>query len=138
MRRLSVFATTKPAEQGVVDLAPMLDLVFILLIFFIATGSFVAGSGIEVAPPDASTASMERSVRILVAVSAENRVWIGGEETDLHQLRRQLESLHAENPHGALLVQADARSSASTVARVLDAARLAGMADAALSVQRQP
>ncbi len=137
MRRLRVFATVSPPPQGAIDYTPMLDVVFILLIFFIVTASFVVDSGIEVERPLAATAETERSAQILVAISAGNRVWIAGQEVDAHRLRLRIEALRAENPHAALLVQADARSSAAVLARVLAAARTAGIADAALSVQRK-
>ncbi len=137
MRRLSVFTAARAPRQGMIDLAPMLDVVFILLIFFIATGSFVADTGIEVERPLVRTASVEQGVRIVVAVSAANGIWIEGREVGAHRLRLHLERLHAENPYGALLVEADARSSTRAVAEVLAAARAAGIADTALSVQRK-
>ena len=137
MRRLRIFGGTGAPAPGAIDLAPMLDVVFILLIFFIVTASFVADTGIQVERPVAATAETARSVRILVAVAADDRIWIDGHHTDAHRLRLRIEALRAENPHGTLVVQADAHSSAAAVARVLDAARAAGIADAALSVQRK-
>lgn len=137
MRRLRVFATASPPPQGAIDYTPLLDVVFILLIFFIVTASFVADSGIEVERPRAATAEAGRSAQLLVAISAGNRIWIAGQEVDVRRLRPRIEALRAEHPHAALLVQADARSSASALVRVLEAARAAGIADAALSVQRK-
>lgn len=120
-----------------IDLAPMLDVVFILLIFFIATASFVADTGVEIERPHAASAVPARGVRILIAIAADDGIWIDGQVTDAHRLHRRIEALRTQNPRGSLLIRADARSSAAALARVLDAARMAGIGDAALSVQRE-
>lgn len=137
LRRLGIFAGTGSPERGMIDLAPMLDVVFILLIFFIATASFVADTGVEVERPQAASAVPTRGVRILVAIAADGGIWIDGQPTDAHRLHRRIEALRAQNPHGSLLIRADAHSSALALVRVLDAARAAGIDDAALSVRQE-
>jgi biopolymer transport protein ExbD len=136
MRRNRVFSREEHSASGAIDLTPMLDVVFILLIFFIVTASFIKDAGIEVDRPEAVTAEQKKSTRILVAVSADDQVWIAGRQADPRTLRREIERLRAENPRGGLVVQADAHSSAKAVAAVLDAARAAGIEDVSLSTRR--
>ncbi len=136
MRRNRVFSREEHSASGAIDLTPMLDVVFILLIFFVVTASFIKDAGIEVDRPEAVTAEQKKSTRILVAVSADDQVWIAGRQSDPRTVRREIERLRAENPRGGLVVQADARSSAKAVAAVLDAARAAGIEDVSLSTRR--
>ena len=135
MRRNRVFSREERSAPGAIDLTPMLDVVFILLIFFIVTASFFKDTGIEVDRPEAVTAEPEKSARILVAVSAGDQIWIAGRQADPRAVRREIERLRAANPRGALVVQADAHSSAKAVAAVLDAARAAGIEDVSLSTR---
>ena len=137
MRRSRVFSREERSAPGQIDLTPMLDVVFIMLIFFIVTASFIEEAGIEVERPAAVSAQQKQSTRILVAVSADDQVWIAGRRADPRAVRRESERLHAASPHGGLVVQADARSSAKAVAAVLDAARAAGIADVSLSTRRR-
>lgn len=136
MRRNRVFSREERSAPGAIDLTPMLDVVFIMLIFFIVTASFIEEAGIEVERPAAVSAQQKQSTRILVAVSADDQVWIAGHRADPRAVRREIERQLAASPHGGLVVQADARSSAKAVAAVLDAARAAGIADVSLSTRR--
>jgi biopolymer transport protein ExbD len=136
VRRNRVFSREERSAPGAIDLTPMLDVVFIMLIFFIVTASFIEEAGIEVDRPGAVTAEQQKSTRILVAVSAGDQVWIAGRQADRRALRREIERLRAANPRSALVVQADAHSSAKAVAAVLDAARAAGIDDVSLSTRR--
>jgi len=126
----------KPAEEAqAIDLTPMLDVVFIMLIFFIVTASFIKESGIEVNRPEASTAEPKENVNILVAISPTNEIWMDKRRIDLRSVRANIERLHAENPKGAVVIQADNQSNTETVAGVLDAAREAGVYDVSLATQ---
>jgi biopolymer transport protein ExbD len=120
-------------ESSEIDLTPMLDVVFIMLIFFIVTASFIKEAGIEVNRPEASTASKKQNVNILVAVSATNEIWIDKRRVDKRSVRSIIERMHAENPKGAVVVQADAQSNTETVTAVIDAARAAGVYDVSLA-----
>ena len=137
MRRNRVFSREEHSAPGAIDLTPMLDVVFIMLIFFIVTASFIRDAGIEVERPEAVTAEQKNSTRILVAVSASDQIWVAGRRADPRTVRREIERLRAENPRSGLVVQADARSSAKAVAAVLDAARAAGIEDVSLSTRRK-
>jgi biopolymer transport protein ExbD len=120
-------------DEAQIDLTPMLDVVFIMLIFFIVTASFIKEAGIEVNRPEASTAEPKENVNILVAISATNEIWMDKRRIDVRAVRANIERLHAENPKGAVVIQADNESNTETVAGVLDAAREAGVYDVSLA-----
>jgi len=123
-------------QDSAIDLTPMLDVVFIMLIFFIVTASFVKESGIQVIKPPGETATA-RNAKILIAISANDEIWIDKSPVDQRSVRLQIERLRAENPKGGVVVQADNGATAATVAHVLDMARDAGAVDVALSTERQ-
>lgn len=124
------------AEEGSeIDLTPMLDVVFIMLIFFIVTASFIKEAGIEVNRPEASTANKAENVNILIAVSATNEIWIDKRRVDKRAVRSVVERMHAENPKGAVVVQADNESNTETVTSVIDSARAAGVYDVSLATE---
>jgi len=118
-----------------IDLTPMLDVVFIMLIFFIVTASFIKEAGIEVNRPEASTANQKKNANILVAVSATNEIWIDKRRVDKRAVRSVIERMHAENPKGAVVVQADNESNTETVTSVIDSARAAGVYDVSLATE---
>ncbi|RZO83426.1 MAG: biopolymer transporter ExbD [Oceanococcus sp.] len=109
-------------EEGAVDLTPMLDVVFIMLIFFIVTASFIKEAGVEVNRPQANTAE-QKNAAVLVAINADNSVWMDGRRVDIRSVRANIERLHAENPEGAVIIQADELASVKTFTEVLDQAR---------------
>ena len=122
-------------EEAQIDLTPMLDVTFIMLIFFIVTASFIKEAGVEVNRPQASTAEPKENVNILVAVTATNEIWMDKRRIDVRAVRANIERLHAENPKGAVVIQADNESNTQTVAAVLDAAREAGVYDVSLATE---
>ncbi len=122
-------------EEAQIDLTPMLDVVFIMLIFFIVTASFIKEAGVEVNRPEASTSEPKDNVNILVAINANNEIWMDKRRIDVRAVRANIERLHAENPKGAVVIQADNKSQTETVAAVLDAAREAGVYDVSLATE---
>ena len=132
MRRIN---RANAEEEAQIDLTPMLDVVFIMLIFFIVTASFIKEAGIEVNRPEASTSEPKENVNILVAINANNEVWMDKRRIDIRAVRANIERLHAENPKGAVVVQADNKSNTETVAAVLDASREAGVYDVSLATE---
>jgi biopolymer transport protein ExbD len=137
MRRFTALTHDSHSGQSEIDLTPMLDVVFIMLIFFIVTASFIKESGIEVNRPEAVTAEDKRNAKILVAVSATNQVWIDKKQVDPRAVKLAIERMHAENPKGGLVVQADLKSSTRVVAGVLDAARDVGIEDVSVSTTKK-
>ena len=114
-------------EDEEVNLTPMLDVVFIMLIFFIVTASFVKESGMDVDRPDAVTAVRKERGNILVAITPTDQIWIDRRQVDIRAVRANIERLHAENPQGAVVIQADRLSKNGLLVEVLDAAKLAGV-----------
>ena len=120
-------------EDNEINLTPMLDVTFIMLIFFIVTASFVKESGIDVNRPGASTAERKERGNILVAISENGEIWIDKRQVDLRAVRANIERLHAENPEGSVVIQADQNSKNGLLVKVMDAARLAGVADVSIA-----
>ena len=124
-----------PEDEAQIDLTPMLDVVFIMLIFFIVTASFIKEAGVEVNRPEASTSNPKENVNILIAVTSDDQVWMDGRRVDIRAVRANVERLHAENPKGAVVIQADNTSTTETVVAVLDASREAGVMDVSLATE---
>ncbi len=116
-----------------VNLTPMLDVVFIMLIFFIVTASFVKESGIEISRPGASTAVRKEKGNILIAISANDQIWMNRRQVDPRALRANIERMHAENPQGAVIIQADKDAKTGLLVKVMDAARSAGVKSVSLA-----
>ncbi len=122
-------------EESEVNLTPMLDVVFIMLIFFIVTASFVKESGIDINRPDAATAERKEKGNIMIAISEEGQIWIDRRQVDVRAVRANIERLHAENPHGTVIIQADEESKNKLLVQVMDAARLAGVKNVAIAAE---
>ncbi len=122
-------------DESAIDITPMLDIVFIMLIFFVVTSSFVKESGIDVNRPSASTAERKETGSILVAISMDNNVWIDKRRVDPDAIRPNIERLHAENPEGAVVIQADKASTSGLLVKVMDQIRLAGVTNISIAAQ---
>jgi biopolymer transport protein ExbD len=129
-RRRTIFE-----EEGEINLTPMLDIVFIMLIFFVVTSSFVKESGVDVSRPSASTAVRKQQGNIMVAITRDDQVWIDRRRVELHAVRAQVERLHAENPEGEVVIQADRNSRSGLLVQVIDQARLAGVENVAIAAE---
>ena len=126
---------TRGEEESEVNLTPMLDVVFIMLIFFIVTASFVKEAGIDVSRPPAATAERKERGNILVAITANNQIWIDRRQVDERAIRANIERMHAENPQGSVVIQADKDSKNGLLVKVMDAARLAGVSNVSLAAE---
>jgi len=120
-------------EDNEINLTPMLDVVFIMLIFFIVTASFIKEAGIDVIRPEAMTADKQEDAAILIAISANDEIWIDRRETDPRALRTAIERLHSENPKGSIVIQADEESTNEMLVIVLEAAKQVGVANVAIA-----
>ena len=115
-------------EDNEINLTPMLDVVFIMLIFFIVTASFVKEAGLDVNRPDAPiTESKPEDANILIAISANDEIWIDRRLIDPRAVRANIERLHAENPNGSVVIQPNSQSSNKMLVTIMDASRLAGV-----------
>ncbi len=124
-------------EAGAIDLTPMLDVVFIMLIFFIVTASFIKEAGIEVNRPDATTWVAKKNASILVAINSNNEIWIDKRRIEERAVRSTIERMHAENPKGTVVIQADDKANVETMAIVVGAARELGILDVAVSTEKK-
>lgn len=120
-------------EDNEINLTPMLDVVFIMLIFFIVTASFIKEAGIEVNRPYATTLDKMADANILIAISANDEIWIDKKLVDPQIVRPTIERLHAENPKGSLVIQADQESTNEALTIVMEAAKQAGVKNVAIS-----
>jgi biopolymer transport protein ExbD len=126
---------SKVQDEEEVNLTPMLDVVFILLIFFIVTASFVKESGMDINRPDAATAVRKERGNILVAITPSGQIWIDRRQIDVRAVRANIERLHAENPQGAVVIQADRESKNGLLVEVMDAAKLAGVENISIAAE---
>ncbi len=122
-------------DDDEVNLTPMLDVVFIMLIFFIVTASFVKEAGIDITRPPAATAERKERGNILVAITENDQIWIDRRQVDPRALRANIERLFAENPQGSVVIQADKDSKNGLLVQVMDAARLAGVSSVSLAAE---
>ncbi len=120
-------------EEQEINITPMLDVVFIMLIFFIVTASFVKESGIDVNKPSAATTVAKEKANILIAIDANGEIWIDRRVIDPRAVRANIERLHAENPQGTVVIQADDDARTGVLVQVMDAARQAGVYDVAIA-----
>lgn len=134
MRR--TFSQNSAADDDqAIDVTPMLDVVFILLIFFIVTASFVKESGVDVDRPSAVTAVVKEKGNILIAITETGEVWIDRRQVDPRAVRANIERLHAENPLGSVVIQADKNSTTEMLIQVMDSARQAGVYNVSIAAQ---
>jgi len=122
-------------EAEEINMTPMLDVVFILLIFFIVTASFVKEAGIEVNRPEAATAVKKERANILVAISDKGEIWINKRRVDVRAVQANIERLKAENPQGTVVIQADQKATTDVLIKVMDSARAAGVYDVSIAAQ---
>ena len=122
-------------EEATIDMTPMLDVVFIMLIFFIVTASFVKEAGIDVNRPEAATAVKKDRANILVAISDKGEIWINKRRVDVRAVQANIERLHAENPQGTVVIQADKKATTETLIKVMDASRAAGVFDVSIAAE---
>ena len=117
----------RPDEEIAIDLAPMLDFVLNLLIFFIITTSFVKEAGIAVDRPEALTAEHRESGNILIAIRANGDIWMDRRQVDLREVRPIVERLHVERPDDTVVVIGDKAAPAGILAQVMDEVKLGGI-----------
>ncbi|MFB9217247.1 ExbD/TolR family protein [Vibrio sinaloensis] len=123
-------------DEAQVDLTPMLDIVFIMLIFFIVTSSFVRESGIDVDRPQASNVVNKKEAGIFVAITASNEIFLDKQRVDVERVQARLEALLLNSTSRSLVIQADEKALNGVVVKVMDAARGAGITQIALAAEK--
>jgi biopolymer transport protein ExbD len=123
-------------EGDEINLTPMLDVVFIMLIFFIVTASFIKEAGIDVNRPDAPvTETKPEDANILVVITANDEIWIDRRVIDPRAVRANIQRLHAENPKGSVVIQANKKSTNKMLVWVMDSSRSAGVYNISIADQ---
>ena len=117
------------------NITPMLDIVFIILIFFVVSTSFVKESGVDVSRPSANTTERKERGNIMIGITADNAVWIDRHQVDIRAVRANIERLHAENPEGSVVIQANKKSTNKMLVWVMDASRSAGVYNISIADQ---
>ena len=118
-----------------VNVTPLLDIVFIMLIFFIVTSTFVKEPGIEVNRPEAVSAQERKLASIIIAISENDEIWINKERVELEAVRANVEQLVRENPRGTAVVQADSKSKTRLLVEVVNQIRATGVTEVAGSTE---
>ena len=129
-------ALRRKNEENALDLTPMMDIVFIMLIFFIVTTSFVKETGVDINRPNAETAERDEKGNILVAITENNEIWIDKRRVDLRSVRANVERLKAENPEGSVIIQADKASKTGFLVETMDQVRLAGVQNVSIAAEQ--
>ena len=120
-----------------INLTPMLDIVFIMLIFFVVTTSFVKESGIEVNRPTAQTAQPRDQGNILIAITPGGEIWIDKRPVDIRAIRAVVERLVAENPEGGVIIQGDREAEIGLLVKVMDQVRKAGVVNVSIAASAE-
>ena len=133
MRRRRSFNST---DESNIDITPMLDIVFIMLIFFIVTTSFVKESGINIYRPSAKTAEKKTQASIMIAINPKGEVWIDRRRVGIQAVRANVEKLRAESPEGSVVIQSDKNATTGVLVQVMDQVRLAGVKKISVAAQK--
>ena len=119
-----------------INMAPLIDMVFILLIFFLVTTSFVRESGVDVQRPKAQSAVTKEKVNLIIGVTKDGIIYIENHPIDIRSVRAHMERFLAETPEGSVIIVADKQSRTGTVIRVLDECKLAGVKNISVAARR--
>ena len=122
-------------EDAEINITPMLDIVFIMLIFFIVTTSFTRETGAAIIRPEAGQAAALQNGTILIGIRANDDIWMARRQIELREVRQMVERAKAENPEGSVVIVADKGSRIGTVTQVIDQLRLAGVRGVAISAE---
>jgi biopolymer transport protein ExbD len=135
---LSVRKTIRGGDRGVdINMGPLIDMVFLLLIFFVVTTSFVKEAGIDVQRSSAATAEVKERGNILIGVTSDGEVYMEGKQIDVRSVRSLVERFLAEDPESGVVVVADKKSETGAVVKVMDQCRLAGAKNVSLAAKRE-
>ena len=122
-------------EQAEINITPMLDIVFIMLIFFIVTTSFIKETGIDVIRPDAETAVKQDRGNILIAISDTGQIWMHKKRVELVEVRGMVESARKETPESSAIIIADTEANTGTLIDLMDQVRLGGVHNISVAAQ---
>ena len=133
---INVRKSIRGNDQVAIDMAPLIDMTFLLLIFFMVTTSFVKETGIVVMRSTAATAEVKEHGTVMIGVDTEGQVYMEGKKIDLRSVRSLVERALAEDPDAGVVVVADRNSNTGDVVKVMDQCRLAGAQNVSLAAKR--
>lgn len=126
----------REGEDAAIDLTPMLDVVFIMLIFFIVTTSFVKETGVDINRPSAATAQKKSKGNILIAIKPNGEIWIDKRQIDVRAIRANIQRLKAKFPASSVIIQSDAEAKTGILVKVMDQIRLAGVQNISIAASK--
>ena len=135
MRHQDLYNGRSPVTESV-NLTPLIDMVFILLIFFLVTASFTKESGIQVEQPTAQTSVRQEHASLVIGIARNGDIWIDGRRVELRSVRPQVERLQAQNPEGSVVIASDRAAEVALLIEVMDQVRLAGIDNVAIAAAR--
>ena len=134
---LNITAARRGQKKTIeLNIAPLIDMVFILLIFFLVTTSFVKETGVDINRPSASTAVSREKAGILIGITNDNRIFMESREIDIRAVRANIERALAETPEGGVVIVADRESSTGIAIQVMDGCRMAGAENISIAASR--
>jgi biopolymer transport protein ExbD len=128
------YRTSLPDKDADIDLTPMIDMVFILLVFFIVSTSFIKEAGVVVERPAAATGSPQQA-QVVIAVDADNMLWLEGNSMDIRSLPARVHQLREQNEELSVIVAADVQSNSGVLIKVIDLCRQAGISDVSVATK---
>ncbi|MET4000206.1 biopolymer transporter ExbD [Marinobacterium sp. MBR-109] len=131
-QRLNLDMMENDAE---IDMTPMLDIVFIMLIFFIVSTSFVREAGVEIERPVSDTSEVQESQGVMLAITAQDEVWLDRQLVDIRMIRPTLERLKVEQPDLGVMIQADKDAKTGLLVQVMDQVKLSGVEQVAVATR---
>jgi len=123
-------------DETEINITPMLDVVFIMLIFFIVTTSFIKETGIDPNRPEAETAIANKLGNILIAISEFDKIWMNKRQVEIGQVRAMVESAVAEIPESSVIIIADEQASTGVMIDVMDQVRLGGVGNIMIAAEQ--
>lgn len=122
-------------EENEINMTPMLDVVFIMLIFFIVTTSFVKESGVSVNRPTAASAKVVQKGNIIVAIKPDGEIWIDKRPIDLRAVKANIQRLFAQNPQSSVVIVSDKEAKTGILVKVMDRIRQAGVRNVSIAAE---
>ncbi|MBP0048752.1 biopolymer transporter ExbD [Marinobacterium sp. AK62] len=122
-------------QDADIDMTPMLDIVFIMLIFFIVSTSFIREAGVEIERPVSATSEVKESQGVMLAITAEDEIWLDRQPVDLRMIRPTLERLKVEQPDLGVMIQADTNARTGLLVKVMDQVKLSGIEQVAVATR---
>jgi biopolymer transport protein ExbD len=141
MKRRSLFNRRLDGEEesaDAINLTPLIDMVFILLIFFLVTTSFIRESTVAVRRPKAATATPEQNAEVIVTIAADEQIWLNNAAVDIRLLRARIEQLGLAGPARSAIILADTQASTGLLVKVMDQLRLAGFMNISVAASAAP